>query len=105
MLYEDQTDNFNYLTITNLNNCYWVYPLDAAVAPNSYRPYHVNIKFKYRNIHFAEKEKMKIIEPPAGNRNPRYSTKGHRHSSETRKGLEIGDVRYPPTKLHGGKYY
>ena len=48
---------------------------------------------------------MKIIEPPAGNRNPRYSTKGHRHSSETRKGLEIGDVRYPPTKLHGGKYY
>lgn len=105
MLYEDQTGRLNYLTINNLDNCHWVYPLDAALAPNNYRPYHVNINFKERNVHFAQNEKMKMIEPPAGSRDPPYRTKGHRHSSETRKGLNIGDVRYPPTKFHGGKYY
>ena len=70
------------------------------------------VNYQKRKLEEEEKERirrhkqwvkdMKMIEPPKGTKNPRYSTKGYRHSSKTRKGLEMGDLRHPPTKLYGG---
>ena len=103
--YHDVTENLNYQTINKLNKCHWGYTIDRAMSPGHYRPYSVKIQFVNKNVQFAEYETMEIIDPPSGTRNPRYTTKGERHSSETRKGLKIGDKSHPPTKLQGGKYY